>query len=38
MLIIEDIDLNIATTQEIKNLIKLCAKHTAITIRNQIYL
>ena len=35
MLIIEDIDLNIATTQEIKNLIKLCAKHTAITIRNQ---
>jgi alpha-ketoglutarate-dependent taurine dioxygenase len=35
MLIIEDIDLNTATAQEIKDLVNLCAKHTAITIRNQ---
>jgi len=35
MLIIEDVDLNTATAQEIKNLVNLCAKHTAITVRNQ---
>lgn len=35
MLIIEDVDLNTATAQEIKNLVNLCAKHTAVTIRNQ---
>lgn len=35
MLIIEDVDLNTATAQEIKNLVNLCAKHTAIAIRNQ---
>jgi len=35
MIILEDINLNTSTEQEIKNLVKLCAKHTAITIRNQ---
>ena len=35
MLIIEGIDLNTVTAQEIKDLVNLCAKHTAVTIRNQ---
>jgi alpha-ketoglutarate-dependent taurine dioxygenase len=35
MLILDNIDLNTASDNEIKNIVNLCAKHICVTVRNQ---
>lgn len=35
MIILDHINLNVASEKEIKNIVQLCAKHSCVTIRNQ---